>query len=148
MLDIGWTEILIIAVIALFVVGPKDIPKALRTVGVWVGKLRSLSREFQSTVEDAVRDTELDEVKKQIESAKTGFQKEVNESVDPKGELTGMLRGVDEPEVNKNNTKKSTSSWPLPLSKEIKENENNSISSTKTKSKDVKEDKSSDKNTS
>ena len=67
MLDIGWTEILIIAVIALFVVGPKDIPKALRTVGVWVGKLRSLSREFQSTVEDAVRDTELDEVKKQIE---------------------------------------------------------------------------------
>ena len=98
MLDIGWTEILIIAVIALFVVGPKDIPKALRTVGVWVGKLRSLSREFQSTVEDAVRDTELDEVKKQIESAKTGFQKEVNESVDPKGELTGMLKGVDEPE--------------------------------------------------
>ena len=148
MLDIGWTEILIIAVIALFVVGPKDIPKALRTVGVWVGKLRSLSREFQSTVEDAVRDTELDEVKKQIESAKTEFQKEVNESVDPKGELTGMLRGVDEPEVNENNTKKSTSSWPLPLSKEIKENENNSISSTKTKSKDVKEDKSSDKNTS
>ena len=59
-----------------------------------------------------------------------------------------MLRGVDEPEANEKNTKKSTSSWPLPLSKEIKENENNSISSTKTKSKDVKEDKSSDKNTS
>ena len=148
MLDIGWTEILIIAVIALFVVGPKDIPKALRTVGVWVGKLRSLSREFQSTVEDAVRDTELDEVKKQIESAKTEFQKEVNESVDSKGELTGMLRGVDEPKVKENNTRKSSSSWPLPLSKEIKENENNPISSTKTKSKDVKEDKSSDKNTS
>lgn len=148
MLDIGWTEILIIAVIALFVVGPKDIPKALRTVGVWVGKLRSLSREFQSTVEDAVRDTELDEVKKQIESAKTGFQKEVNESVDPKGELTGMLRGVDEPEANEKNTKKSTSSWPLPLSKDTKDNENNSISSAENEDKDLKEDKSSDKNTS
>ena len=148
MLDIGWTEILIIAVIALFVVGPKDIPKALRTVGVWVGKLRSLSREFQSTVEDAVRDTELDEVKKQIESAKTEFQKNVNESVDPKGELTGMLKGVDEPEVKEKNTRKSSSSCPLPLSKDAKENENNSISSTKTKGKDVKEDKSSDKNTS
>ena len=135
MLDIGWTEILIIAVIALFVVGPKDIPKALRTVGVWVGKLRSLSREFQSTVEDAVRDTELDEVKKQIESAKTEFQKNVNESVDPKGELTGMLKGVDEPEVKEKNTRKSSSSWPLPLSKDAKENENNSISSTKTKGK-------------
>ena len=115
---------------------------------MWVGKLRSLSREFQSTVEDAVRDTELDEVKKQIESAKTEFQKNVNESVDPKGELTGMLKGVDEPEVKENNTRKSSSSWPLPLSKDSKENENNSISSTKTEGKDVKEDKSSDKNTS
>ena len=103
MFDIGWTEILILAVVSLFVIGPKDIPKALRTVGVWVGKLRSLSREFQSTVEDAVRDTELDEVKKQIESAKTEFQKNVNESVDPKGELTGMLKGVDEPEVKEKN---------------------------------------------
>ncbi len=52
MLDIGWTEILVITVVALFVVGPKDIPKALRTVGVWIGKLKSLSREFQNTVED------------------------------------------------------------------------------------------------
>ena len=66
MLDIGWTEILVITVVALFIVGPKDIPKALRTVGIWIGKLKSLSREFQNTVEDAVRDSELDEVKKQI----------------------------------------------------------------------------------
>ena len=68
MLDIGWTEILVITVIALFVVGPKDIPKALRTVGVWLGKLKSLSREFQNPVEEAVRDSELDEVKKQIQT--------------------------------------------------------------------------------
>ena len=118
MLDIGWTEILIIAVVALFVVGPKDIPKALRTVGIWVGKLRHLSREFQTTVEDAVRDTELEEVKKQIESAKTGFTKELNESMDPKGELTGMLSGVNDTSENTTSkeTNKSSSAWPLPLS--------------------------------
>jgi Tat protein translocase TatB subunit len=93
-LDIGWTEILVITVIALFVVGPKDIPKALKTVGIWVGKLKSLSREFQNTVEDAVRDSELDEVKKQIESAKTDFTKGMTETIDSEGELTEMLRGV------------------------------------------------------
>ena len=81
MLDIGWTEILVITVVALFIVGPKDIPKALRTVGIWIGKLKSLSREFQNTVEDAVRDSELDEVKKQIESAKTKFAPDLEKLV-------------------------------------------------------------------
>ena len=95
MLDIGWTEILIITVIALFVVGPKDIPKVLRTIGIWIGKFKSISRDFQNTVHDAVKEAELDEVKKQIESAKTGFTKEMTETIDSEGELTDMLRGVD-----------------------------------------------------
>ncbi|MDG2000560.1 MAG: Sec-independent protein translocase protein TatB [Alphaproteobacteria bacterium] len=119
MLDIGWTEILVITVVALFIVGPKDIPKALRTVGIWIGKLKSLSREFQNTVEDAVRDSELDEVKKQIESAKTDFTKGMSETIDSEGELTEMLRGVDVVDKDKNK-----SAWPIPLNKddEIKEN--------------------------
>ncbi len=115
MLDIGWTEILVITVVALFIVGPKDIPKALRTVGIWIGKLKSLSREFQNTVEDAVRDSELDEVKKQIESAKTDFTKGMTETIDSEGELTEMLRGVDIVEENKEEQKKSA--WPIPLNK-------------------------------
>ena len=73
MLDIGWTEILIIAVITLFVVGPKDIPKVLRTIGIWIGKFKSISRDFQNTLHDAVKEAELDEVKKQIESAHDAF---------------------------------------------------------------------------
>jgi len=149
MLDIGWIEIMVIAVVALFVVGPKDIPKALKTIGIWVGKLRSLSREFQSTVEDAVRDSELDEVKKQIESAKTGFKKEINESVDPEGELTGMLKGVDDNSENLSNKKssKSTSAWPLPLSeKKDKEQKKESLarSDKATEGKENKEEKSAD----
>lgn len=129
MLDIGLTEILIIAVVALFVLGPKDIPKALRTVGVWVGKLRSLSREFQTTVEDAVRDTELDEVKKQIESAKTGFEKDIKESVDPEGEISESLKNIDESGDNfKKNKSKIASTWPLPLSENNKKEEQMSTS--------------------
>ena len=119
MLDIGWTEILVITVVALFIVGPKDIPKALRTVGIWIGKLKSLSREFQNTVEDAVRDSELDEVKKQIESAKTDFTKGMSETIDSEGELTEMLRGVDV--VDKD---KKQSAWPIPLSKDDESEKN------------------------
>jgi len=121
MLDIGWTEILVITVVALFIVGPKDIPKALRMVGIWIGKLKSLSREFQNTVEDAVRDSELDEVKKQIESAKNDFTKGMTETMDSEGELTEMLRGVDV--VDKDKSHKS-SAWPIPLNKndQVKDN--------------------------
>ena len=121
MLDIGWTEILVITVVALFIVGPKDIPKALRMVGIWIGKLKSLSREFQNTVEDAVRDSELDEVKKQIESAKNDFTKGMTETMDSEGELTEMLRGVDV--VDKDKSQKS-SAWPIPLNKndQVKDN--------------------------
>ena len=148
MLDIGWIEILIIAVVALFVVGPKDIPKALRTVGIWVGKLRHLSREFQTTVEDAVRDTEIDEVKKHIESAKTGFTKELNESIDPKGELTGVLSGANDTSENTTSkeTNKTSSAWPLPLSESKNKIEKEAIASNdkSDEAEENKEEKSAD----
>jgi sec-independent protein translocase protein TatB len=69
MFDIGWTEITIILIVAIIVIGPKDLPRVLRTVGQWVGKAKSMTREFRGHVDDMIRDTELDEVKKQIESA-------------------------------------------------------------------------------
>ena len=148
MLDIGWIEILIIAVVALFVVGPKDIPKALRTVGIWVGKLRHLSREFQTTVEDAVRDTEIDEVKKQLESAKTGLTKELNESIDPKGELTRVLSGVNDTSENTTSkeTNKTSSAWPLPLSESKNKIEKEAIASNdkSDEAEENKEEKSAD----
>ena len=131
MLDIGWTEILVISVIALFIVGPKDIPKVLRTIGIWIGKFKSISRDFQNTVHDAVKEAELDEVKKQIESAKTGFTKEMSDTIDSEGELNEMLRGVDV--IDKDDTNKKTakgaSAWPIPLNekstKNVNEKDNN-----------------------
>ncbi len=66
MLDIGWSEMLVIAVVAIVVIGPKDLPRTLRIVGRWVGKARAMAREFQNSLDDIVRETELDEIKNQI----------------------------------------------------------------------------------
>ena len=68
MLDLGWSEMAIIAVVALFVIGPKDLPKALRTLGHYGGKVRGLAREFRGSVDEAVKEAELEEVKNQIQS--------------------------------------------------------------------------------
>ena len=69
MLDIGWTEMIVIAVIAIVVIGPRDLPRMLKTVGGWVRKARATVRELQTGIEDMAREAELDEVKKSVESA-------------------------------------------------------------------------------
>ena len=66
MFDIGWSEILVIAVVAIVVIGPKDLPRAMRAVGRWSGKIKRMAREFQSQFNEAIREAELDEVKKQV----------------------------------------------------------------------------------
>ena len=74
MLDLGWSEMAIIAAVALFVIGPKDLSKALRTAGRYGGKVKALAREFQSSIDEAVKEAEkdlhLDEVKKGVQSFK------------------------------------------------------------------------------
>ena len=68
MFDIGWTELLVIAVVAIVVIGPKDLPRAMRFVGQWTGKMKRMAREFQSQFNEALREAELDTVKKDIEA--------------------------------------------------------------------------------
>ena len=62
MLDIGFMEIFVIGALALIVVGPKDLPGLLRTVGQFVAKARGMAREFQRTMEDAAREADLGDV--------------------------------------------------------------------------------------
>jgi sec-independent protein translocase protein TatB len=102
MLDFSWSELALIGVVALVVIGPKDLPKALRTAGVWVRKARTISREFQSSVEQMMREAELDEVKKQIESvAAVDINKEFEKAVDPTGDLAESLKPPEMPDLNK-----------------------------------------------
>jgi sec-independent protein translocase protein TatB len=67
MFDIGWSELLVIAVVAIIVVGPKDLPRLMRTFGHYAGKLRRAAADFQRQFEEAVRDTEIDEVRKAMQ---------------------------------------------------------------------------------
>ncbi|HEU0221564.1 MAG TPA: Sec-independent protein translocase protein TatB [Paracoccaceae bacterium] len=69
MLDIGWSELLVIGVVALLVVGPKDLPKLFHTVGQYMNKARAMAREFQRNMEEAARDAGVDEVTKSVRDA-------------------------------------------------------------------------------
>jgi sec-independent protein translocase protein TatB len=67
MLDIGWSELLVIGVVALVVIGPKELPGVVRMLAQNIGKLRKMAGEFQSQFTDAMREVELSELKKDAE---------------------------------------------------------------------------------
>jgi sec-independent protein translocase protein TatB len=65
MFDIAPTELLIVAVVALVVIGPKDLPRVMRTVGHWVGRAKGMARHFRSGLDTMMREAELEEMEKQ-----------------------------------------------------------------------------------
>ncbi len=97
--DIGWPELLLIGVVALVVIGPKDLPAALRVAGFWVRKARILSREFQSSVEQMIRDAELDEIRQNLKKAtEFDIEKEIEKTVDPTGTLAESIKAPEIPD--------------------------------------------------
>jgi sec-independent protein translocase protein TatB len=82
--DIGWPELMLIGVVALVVIGPKDLPAALRVAGYWVRKARTMSREFQSHFDQMIREAELDEVREELKKVTDiNLDHEVNKIMDP-----------------------------------------------------------------
>lgn len=71
MLDIGWTELLVIAIVLIVVVGPKDLPPMLRAFGKMTANLRRMAGEFRSQFDEALRDADLDDVRKTIADAQS-----------------------------------------------------------------------------
>lgn len=69
---IGGGELVLIAVVALVVVGPKDLPKLLRQVGRFVGKMRRMADEFRTSFEDMARQSELDDLRKEVDALRAG----------------------------------------------------------------------------
>ncbi|ACA16938.1 twin-arginine translocation protein, TatB subunit [Methylobacterium sp. 4-46] len=67
MFDMSWGEVMLIGGVALIVIGPKDLPRALRTVGQMTAKLRRMAGEFQAQFNEAMREAELDEVRREVE---------------------------------------------------------------------------------
>ena len=90
MFDIGWPELFIIAVVVLLVVGPKDLPKVLRTVGHLVGKVKAITREFRGHVDDMIRDSELEDVRDQINSAGESSLEALKENIIHPNEIEGI----------------------------------------------------------
>jgi sec-independent protein translocase protein TatB len=76
MFDIGWSELVVIAVVALIAIGPKELPGVLRMVGQWMGKARKMASEFQGQFNEAMREAEMADVKKafdDVKEAASGF---------------------------------------------------------------------------
>jgi len=69
MFDIGWTELLVIGVVALVVVGPQDLPKMFRTLGKFTAKARAMAREFQNSLEAAAEESGVGEITKDLQAA-------------------------------------------------------------------------------
>src|SRR5437667_693475 len=73
MFDISWGKLVVIGVIALIVIGPKELPAVLRTVGQWMGKMRRMAAEFQGQFQDAMREAEMADLKKTFDDTTSGL---------------------------------------------------------------------------
>jgi sec-independent protein translocase protein TatB len=92
MFDFAWSELALIAVVALVVIGPKDLPRVLRVVGQWVRQARGIAREFQGSLDQMIRESELDDVKRSLDRATSfNLENEIRNTVDPHGELQRSL---------------------------------------------------------
>jgi len=93
MFDIGWTEMLVVAVVAIIVVGPKDLPGMLRTVGKSIKKIRGMAGDFQRQFDDALKEAELDGVKKSIDDVRSmNPLNKMKDSLNPLKDLESELK--------------------------------------------------------
>jgi sec-independent protein translocase protein TatB len=97
MLDVGWSEMAVIALVALVVIGPKDLPKAMKTAAFWVRKARSLASEFHSGIDQLVREAELEEARDAIRNAsQMNLDRALETTIDPTGEVNKALQPPSE----------------------------------------------------
>jgi sec-independent protein translocase protein TatB len=104
MFDIGWSELVVIAVVALIAIGPKELPGVLRMVGQWMGKARKMAAEFQGQFQEAMREAEMADLKKSFDEVKeaatgltsgnimTSLQKDVSDSL--------QIGDIDKPAID------------------------------------------------
>jgi sec-independent protein translocase protein TatB len=92
MIDLAWSELAVIGLVAVLVLGPKELPKAMRTMAQFMRKARKLAGEFQGHFNDMVRESELDEVKNAVTKVtNTNIGSEVEKLIDPSGEFKREL---------------------------------------------------------
>src|SRR3954469_8465680 len=93
--DIGASELLVIAIVALVVVGPKDLPTLLRKIGQFMSKLRGMANEFRASFDEMARQSELDELRKEVEAMRAAAGKSVDTGLN---DINSMITNPDNPE--------------------------------------------------
>ncbi len=84
MFDFGWSELLIVAAVAIIVVGPKDLPRLMRSIGQYVGKAKSMARDLQNQFNDMAHQSELEEIRKSVSDIKDANPlKDIEDSLNP-----------------------------------------------------------------
>ena len=106
MFDIGWPELMVVAIVLIVVVGPKDLPRMLRTFGKTSSKLRGMAGDFRRQFDDALKEAELDEVKSVIDSARkmdptADIRKQLNPLNKIGDEIKSSLNAVTKPTASK-----------------------------------------------
>lgn len=102
MFDIGWTELLVIAVVAIIIVGPKDLPRMLRTLGRYASKLKRTAGEFRAQFDDALRESEFDELRNSMRDMTDmkpldDIKQEVNQGLEPlRTTADSIKKGVED----------------------------------------------------
>lgn len=111
---IGGSELILIAIVALIVVGPKDLPKLMRQIGRFVAKMRSMADEFRTSFEDMARQSELDDLRKEVEALRSGqsvspvlddiredmrkIETEIDQNIKPVGPSYSAAKDVPSPD--------------------------------------------------
>jgi sec-independent protein translocase protein TatB len=105
MFDIGWSELLLIGIVALIAIGPKELPGALRTLGQWMAKVRRMASEFQGQFQEAMREAEIDQLKKEMDdmAAKATDYAQFDPIEDVRRDIeksVGDLPALDQPDTS------------------------------------------------
>ena len=94
MFDIGWSEMVFVLIIAVLVIGPKDLPGTIATVGKYIRKIKGFAREFQSGIDDLAKEAELDDLKKTVSGDNFNIKKQIEDAVDPTGDFSKAFDDV------------------------------------------------------
>jgi sec-independent protein translocase protein TatB len=122
MFDISWTEFLLIGIVALIVIGPKELPGVLRTLGQWTRKVRSMAGDFQNQFQEAMREAEMADLKKEVDDLAHDFKnfdplKSVRDDVEAAGkDIERSFDGTPAPKTEEAIADETAASEPLAIS--------------------------------
>ena len=94
MFDIGWVEMMIVVVVMIVVIGPKDLPVVLHTMGRWIARVRAMARNFQDSIEEIAEDAGLEDMRDDVRSIRDfSIEDEIEKTIDPEGEMREGIAG-------------------------------------------------------